>query len=104
MDIEKRMESVVEIWNKNGEVLPLLLKTPYQELDTAGEDLNQYQEVCVENIFHQMCYQSIDVALETMNAKVKKGILKMDWDADERFSFIGQYLRDFYNSEEEKEF
>ena len=82
MDIEKRMESVVESWNKKGELLPLTCKPLYEMLDSESSELKR--GMLAESIFRQMLYMSIDVAMETMNAEVKKGIMEMDWDSDDR--------------------
>ena len=107
MDIEKRMESVVESWKKKGELMTLTLKTDYKMLDTAGGKLPEGCEVLVESIFRNMLFLSIDVAMETMNAEVKKGIMQMDWESDDRPSLydanhvIGKYLNDCYDSEGE---
>ena len=97
MDIEKKMESVVETWNKKGELMPLLFKTHYQGLDTVGENLNDNHKRELNHFFHGICCLSIDVAMETMNKEIKKGIMKMDWDSD--LSFIGKYLTDLYDSD-----
>ena len=78
------------------------MKSPYAELDTAGENLTEYQKTVVQNVFHHFPYTSMDACLESMNKEVKKGIMKLDWDSDEHFSIVGQYLSDFYDSEGEK--
>ena len=106
MDIEKRMESVLETWNKKGELLPLTSKISYEMLDTA-ENFTEGCEVLVEQIFRQMLYLSIDVAMETMNAEFKKGIMQMDWESNDQSNLydvnraIGKYLNDCYDSEGE---
>ncbi len=97
MDIEKRMESVVESWKKKSELMPLTLKPSYEMLDSNGENFTESSSALVEHIFRSMLYLSLDVAMETMNKEIKKGIMKMDWDSD--LSFIGKYLTDLYDSD-----
>ena len=101
MDIEKRMESVVESWKKKSELMPLTLKPSYEMLDSNGENFTESSSALVEHIFRSMLYLSLDVSMETMSKEVKKGIMQMDWDTDEHFSFIEKYLNDFYDSEGE---
>ena len=106
MNIEKRMESVVESWKKKGELLKLTGKTNYEMLDTA-ETFTEGCEVLVEDIFRSMLFMSIDVAMETMNAEFKKGIMQMDWESNDQSNLydvnraIGKYLNDCYDSEGE---
>ena len=101
MDIEKRMESVVESWKKRGELLPLSFKPHIEILDTAGENIDEGCKVHMKQMFMHMFFSSIDVVMETMSKEVKKGIVQIDWNADEHFSFIEKYLNDFYDSEGE---
>ena len=101
MDIEKRMESVVESWKKRGELLPLSFKPSIEILDTAGENIDEDCKVHIKRMFMHMFFSSIDVVMENMSKEVKKGIVQIDWNADEHFSFIEKYLNDFYDSEGE---
>ena len=102
MDIEKRMESVVESWKKKGELLPVSFKSSIEILDTAGENIDDEDyKVHIKQMFMHMFFSSIDVVMENMSKEVKKGIVQIDWDADEHFSFIEKYLNDFYDSEGE---
>ena len=107
MDIEKRMESVVESWKKKSELMPLTLKPSYEMLDSNGENFTESSSALVEHIFRSMLYLSLDVAMENMNAEVKKGIMEMDWESNDRPSLydtnhvIGKYLNDCYDSEGE---
>ena len=109
MDIETivtKMESVKEIWNKNGSFVSTQ-KTSYERLDTAGGNLDLYEEFAVKSMLNQFLYSSIDAWLESMPKEVKKGIMKMDWDEDEmheHLSFVGQFLRRTYNSDGELNF
>ena len=106
MDIETmetKMESVKEIWNKNGSFVSTQ-KTSYERLDTAGGNLDLYEEFAVKSMLNQFLYSSIDAWLESMPKEVKKGIMKLDWDSDEEISFVGQFLRRTYNSDGELNF
>jgi|TARA_B100001964_G_scaffold211172_1_gene246210 hypothetical protein len=103
MDMEQKMESVKEIWNKNGAFLKMQ-KSNYEELDTTGEDLTPYQQTQVKTMLNQFLLSSIDAWLESMPKEVKKGIMKLDWDSDEEISFVGQFLSDTYNSDGELNF
>ena len=94
--MEQKMESVKEIWNKNGAFLKMQ-KPFYEQLDTVGEDLTPYQQTQVKTMLNQFLLSSIDAWLESMPKEVKKGIMKMDWDSD--LSFIGKYLTDLYDSD-----
>ena len=106
--IGKKMESVKEIWNKNGRFLSTQ-KPFYEELDTAGENLTPYQESTVQFMLNQFLFSSIDAWLESMPKEVKKGIMKMDWEKLDigsygQFGFVGQFLSDTYDSDGELNF
>ena len=121
MDIETivtKMESVKEIWNKNGRFL-ITQKPFYEELDTAGENLTPYQESTVQFMLNQFLFSSIDAWLESMPKEVKKGIMKMNWEKwdigsygqfgidiepIDKLKFVGQFLSDTYNSDGELNF
>ena len=111
MDIETmetKMESVKEIWNKNGSFVSTQ-KTSYERLDTAGGNLDLYEEFAVKSMLNQFLYSSIDAWLESMPKEVKKGIMKMDWEKWDigsygQFGFVGQFLSDTYDSDGELNF
>ena len=54
MDIEKRMESVVESWKKKSELMPLTLKPSYEMLDSNGENFTESSSALVEHIFRSI--------------------------------------------------
>ena len=108
MDIDQKMKSVKEIWNKKGSFVRTQ-KYSYEELDTAGENLTPYQQTMVKSLLDQFVFSSIDAWLESMPKEVKKGIMKMDWEeSDEgsygQFFFVGQFLSDTYDSDGELNF
>ena len=106
MDIDQKMKSVKEIWNKKGSFVRTQ-KPFYEQLDTAGENLTPYQQTMVKGMLNHFLFSSIDAWLESMPKEVKKGIMKLDWYSDEsheHLSFVGQFLSDTYNSDGELNF
>ena len=116
MDIDQKMKSVKEIWNKNGSFVRTQ-KYSYEELDTAGENLTPYQQTMVKGMLNHFLFSSIDAWLESLPKEVKKGIMKMDWMESEeggygqfgigvpgKSRFVGQFLSDTYNSDGELNF
>ena len=89
MDIDQKMKSVKEIWNKKGSFVRT--QEPfYEQLDTAGENLTPYQQTMVKSLLDQFLFSSIDAWLESMPKEVKKGIMKMDWMESEEGGY-GQF-------------
>ena len=73
-----------------------------RSLPKKGENIDDEDyKVHIKQMFMQMFFSSIDVVMENMSKEVKKGIVQIDWNADEHFSFIEKYLNDFYDSEGE---
>ena len=111
MDIDQKMKSVKEIWNKKGSFVRTH-KPFYEQLDTAGENLTPYQQTMVKGMLNHFLFSSIDAWLESMPKEVKKGIMKMDMvctDDDDgggygQHGFVGQFLSDTYDSDGELNF
>ena len=107
MNIEKRMETVKESWNRNGEFIPTL-KPFYEELETAEENISDYQKTVLLGTLEQFLFSSIDSWIQSMPENVKKGIMKGDFDENNGDGdikpFVEQFLNDTYNSDGELNF
>ena len=98
MDIEKKMESTKEIWNKNGSFLHKMLRPYYEELETAEENLSVDQKRLLVSMLVEFLFSSIDAWKGSMPKKVKKGIMKHPFFAEHKQPFIGRFISDNYNS------